>query len=172
MEIIKGGQFVIEYRSVRWSDINSICSDVPRLHSRGPQGQEGWQARRSQPLSLCNFPLSSPTDAPPPLCLVLASHNRADSDWESFSQPALVGNCAAWLFYGFEVMNWWIIMPNISGICIGLFYLLSAWPLCSPAQQKGFTTTLSLYGALFAATVAGLRLGLISACHHPHLRTS
>lgn len=60
-------------------------------------------------------------------------------------------------------MNPWIIVPNVSGIMIGLFFTLSIYPLCSAAQKQTMNQTFMAYGLLFASVLAGLRFGLISA---------
>jgi len=77
--------------------------------------------------------------------------------------PAQIGNCLAWLFYAIHIMNWWIIVPNCSGILIALFYTVKTYPLLSEADKKTMTKTFSLYALLFAGVLGGLQTGLITA---------
>ncbi|KAJ3327861.1 hypothetical protein HDU91_004251 [Kappamyces sp. JEL0680] len=66
-------------------------------------------------------------------------------------------NALAWLLYSFASRNWWVFGANIEGIPLGIFYILTCYPLSSRSDQAT-TMVLLLCFLTYLLTSAGISL--------------
>ena len=52
-----------------------------------------------------------------------------------FPFPFIAGNCAAWMMYGAISANYWVYVPNITGVFIGLYYTTVSYALSERSRQ-------------------------------------
>ncbi|EKX47826.1 hypothetical protein GUITHDRAFT_106374 [Guillardia theta CCMP2712] len=74
--------------------------------------------------------------------------------------PAQCGNCAAWLTYALLVKNVWIVIPNIVGLSLGLFFTYTGHAMGSVQQKssimKSFVSYASAIGLAIIAAFSGV----------------
>ena len=70
----------------------------------------------------------------------------------TFPFSMMIWNCISWITYGVYQRNIYIVLPNVFGYALGMWYTLSTYPLQDP-KAKGITDIIVIGGVSTTLTL-------------------